>query len=260
MAVFGRGLAVTVETAVEPAFGQGERLGGIIARRVARRALVESHHDVGADRTLRVDHAFGREQMARTVDMGLEMTPLLLKFAAARQREDLKAAAVGEHRPVPGREAVHAARPLENIHTGTQIKVVGVGQDDLGPGFVAHVAVEDTLDGRRRTYGHEDRGLHHAVIGLQFTRPRLRRRVFMLERKFHRCLYNVQKYAKLFIIHKKWSQQCASRSCRGRSVRREGRMVKSRREITGPGIYGGDCQGHLSPRRARRSPNAVCFI
>ena len=132
--------------------------------------------------------------------------------------------------PVPGREAVHAARPLENIHTGTQIKVIGVGQDDLGPGFVAHVAVKDALDGRRRTYGHKDRGLHHAVIGLQFARSRLRRGVFMLERKFHRCLYNVQKYVKLFIIHKKWSQQCASRSCRGRSVRREGRMVKSRRE------------------------------
>ena len=33
----------------------------------------------------------------------------------------------------------------------------------------------------------------------------------MLERKFHRCLYNVQKYVKLFIIHKKWLQQCVSR-------------------------------------------------
>ena len=43
-------------------------------------------------------------------------------------------------------------------------------------------------------------------------------------------------------------------------MRREGRMVKSRREITGPGIYGGDCQGHLSPRRARRSPNLICFL
>ncbi len=64
MAVFGLGLAVTVETTVEPALGQSERLGGIIARRVARRALVEGHHDVGADRTLGVDHAFGREEVA----------------------------------------------------------------------------------------------------------------------------------------------------------------------------------------------------
>ena len=39
-----------------------------------------------------------------------------------------------------------------------------------------------------------------------------------------------------------------------------GHLALRQCEITGPGIYGGDCQGHLSPRRARRSPNAVCFI
>ena len=39
-----------------------------------------------------------------------------------------------------------------------------------------------------------------------------------------------------------------------------GHLALRQCEITGPGRYGGDRQGHLSPRRARRSPNAVCFI
>ena len=39
-----------------------------------------------------------------------------------------------------------------------------------------------------------------------------------------------------------------------------GHLALRQCEITGPGRYGGDCQGHLPPRRARRSPNAVCFI
>ena len=39
-----------------------------------------------------------------------------------------------------------------------------------------------------------------------------------------------------------------------------GHLALRQCEITGPGRYGGDCQGHLPPRRARRSPNAVCLF
>ena len=53
---------ILVETAVEPPLREAERLGGVFARGVARGAFVEGHHNVGSDRALGVDDAFGREE------------------------------------------------------------------------------------------------------------------------------------------------------------------------------------------------------
>jgi len=98
MAVFGTGPVILVETPVEPPLREAERLGGVFARGVARGAFVEGHHNVGSDRALGVDDAFGREEVLRAVDVRPEMASLLFQLAARGQRKDLKAAAVGEHR------------------------------------------------------------------------------------------------------------------------------------------------------------------
>ena len=100
------------------------------------------------------------------------MASLLFQLAARGQRKDLKAAAVGEHRAFPGREAVHAAGAFEDLHAGAQVEVIGVCQDDLRAGFVAHVAVENALHRRGRAHGHEDRGADDAVIRMQFAARR----------------------------------------------------------------------------------------
>ena len=47
-------------------------------------------------------------------------------------------------------------------------------------GFVAHVAVENALDRRRRAYGHENRGAYDAVVGRQFACAGFGRRILML--------------------------------------------------------------------------------
>ena len=190
MAVPGLRLRVSFETAVEPPLGERQRLGGVFARCVAGRALVESHHDVGADRPLGVDHAFGREEVLRAVDVRTEMAPLLAQLAAVGQRKDLKAARIGQHRPLPRREAVHAARLFENLRPRTQVEVVGVGQDDLGPGLVAHVAVEDALNGGGGSHGHENRRADHAVVGRELSRTCFGTGVGMSECKLHHvCQY-----------------------------------------------------------------------
>ena len=185
MAVFRGGAVVLLEAAVEPPLGQGERLGGVVARRVARRALVEGHHDVGADHALGVDDALGGEQVLRPVDVGAEVAPLLLQFAARREREDLESAAVGEHGPLPGREAVHAPGPLDDLHARTHVEMVGVGQDDLRAGLLLHVAVEEPLDRGGRAHGHEDRGAHRAVVGGELAGARPRRRILVLQGECH---------------------------------------------------------------------------
>ena len=84
---------------------------------------------------------------------------------------------------------MHAAGAFEDLRAGTQVEVVGVGQDDLGPGFVAHVAVENTFHRRGRAHGHEDRGADDAVIRMQFARAGVRRRVFMLQDEFHSDIF-----------------------------------------------------------------------
>ena len=82
-----------------------------IAARVARLvggrvdALVEHHHDVGADRGLHLDRALGREQVHALIDVAAKARALLVDRAVAGQREDLIAARVGEHRARPAHEA-----------------------------------------------------------------------------------------------------------------------------------------------------------
>ena len=103
----------------------------------------------------------------------------------AASEKTWKPAAVGEHRPLPGREAVHAARLFDNLHAGTQVEVVGVGQNNLGVSLVAHIAVEEPLDGGGRTDGHENRRANHAVVGRELAGTGPRSGVPVLKGKLH---------------------------------------------------------------------------
>ena len=104
----------------------------------------------------------------------------VFSLAACRKREDLKSAAVSQHRAFPRRETVHAAGLFDDLHAGPHVEVVGVGQNDLRTGFVAHVAVENALDRRRRAHGHENRGADDAVVGRQLACAGFGRRILML--------------------------------------------------------------------------------
>ena len=101
VSVLRLGLVVLVETAIEPTLGQSQRLGSILLRSIARRTLVECHHNVGANGTLGVDYILGRKEVARTIDVRLEVATLLLQLTARRKREDLETTAIGKHRLVP---------------------------------------------------------------------------------------------------------------------------------------------------------------
>ena len=62
-------LAETFHAATKPAVGQVEASPGIGVVGCAWRALVESHHDVGADSALDVHDALRREEVAASVDV-----------------------------------------------------------------------------------------------------------------------------------------------------------------------------------------------
>ena len=165
MTVFRLRLPIAVEAPLEPATGQIERAGRIVVRRVARRTLVERHHDVGPDRTLDIDHSLGREQMLRPVDMRAEAAAFLRKFPATGQREDLKPAAVGQNRTVPRAETMQAAGSLQNIGPRTQVQMIGIAQNDLCARLVRQVAVKHALDAAYGTHGHENGRFDRPVVG-----------------------------------------------------------------------------------------------
>ena len=101
VAILRLGLVILIEASVKPSLGQGQRLGGILLRSVTRRALIKGHHNIGTDGALGIYHAFGRKEVARAVNMRLEVATLLLQLATRRKREDLKASTIGQHRPLP---------------------------------------------------------------------------------------------------------------------------------------------------------------
>ena len=78
--------------------------------------------------------------------MRMETASLFGQFAAIGQRKDLETAAVGQDRTVPRAEAVQAARLFEDIRSRTQVKVVGIPQDNLRPDLLLQVTVENPFN------------------------------------------------------------------------------------------------------------------
>jgi hypothetical protein len=113
--------------AVRPLHGGASR--GLVGLRVD--ALVEHHHDVGAERGLHLDRALGREQVRPLVDVALEARALLVDRAILGQGEDLVAPRVGEHRAVPAHEGVHPSHAPEELGAGTEEQVIGVREHHL---------------------------------------------------------------------------------------------------------------------------------
>ena len=103
--------------------------------------------------------------MLAAIDVAAEGHPLVSQFAVLGKGEDLEAAAVGQDGTVPPVELVQASGTLDDVHTGTQVQVIGVAQDDLGLDVLAQFGHMDSLDGSHGAYWHEDRGLDLAVVG-----------------------------------------------------------------------------------------------
>ena len=174
-------LAVPVEAAVEPAVGALGRARGVVAVGVEGRALVEGERDVGAELRLHVHRLLRPHEPLRAVEVGAEAHPALgdLEHTAAgpgaaapaldlvgdpavREREDLKAARVGDQRAVPADEPVQAAELGDPLGAGRDEQVEGVAEDQLEaePGDVAEVERPHRPLRRQR----DERGRRHRPV------------------------------------------------------------------------------------------------
>ena len=91
-----------------------------------------------------------------------ERDPVLVYDAQVAERDDLEAARVGQDRAIPVHEPVQAAEPGDAFMPGSQVQVVGVGQDDRGADLV-DVVGRERLDRGIRADRHELWRLDDAV-------------------------------------------------------------------------------------------------
>ena len=126
-------------------------------------ALVKGHADVRAE--IRLDlHAFLRAHKDfPSVQVGGKIDALLPDFPQTGQREDLKAAGIGQNRPVPGHELMQPSKIVNNLVTGPQMQVVGVGKLHLTADVFQIGRAEGALDGPLSADIHKHRRLDRAV-------------------------------------------------------------------------------------------------
>ena len=97
--------------------------------------------------------------------MRAEIRPLLLELAVGRQREHLKAAAVGQYRSLPPVKLVQSPGLLQYLDAGAQVEMVGVTEYYLGLHVVAQLVHVHGLDRAERAHRHENRRLYRPVVG-----------------------------------------------------------------------------------------------
>ncbi len=109
--------------------------------------------------------------MRAAVEVRSKRHAVVVDLAQVLQREDLKAAGVGQQRPVPLHEVMQPAHPRDEFIAGAQVEMIGVGQDERRAEFF-QIARRHTLHGRRRADGREDgrgniavRGVEHSGAG-----------------------------------------------------------------------------------------------
>ena len=93
--------------------------------------MVENHRDIRAQFFLNLNAAFGGELDLRAVDMTAKRRRVLGDFRALGQTENLKAAAIGQHRSIPTHEVWQATKVLDDFFTRTQMQMIGVTQNNL---------------------------------------------------------------------------------------------------------------------------------
>ena len=95
--------------------------------------MVERHGDVGAQGPLDFHGPLGRKEPGASVDVAGELDARLGNGPEGFEREDLKAARVGQHRFGPGGEFVETTQHRHHVLAGAEMQVVGVAENDPGP-------------------------------------------------------------------------------------------------------------------------------
>src|SRR6266446_2867289 len=151
-----------VASAPGPRGGSCDGSFGVVARRGRFDTFIEDHGDIRAEGELNLYGFFRGEEMLRTVEMRAEAHAFVGHFSKRGETEDLVAAGIGKDGAGPGHELVQAAELAHKFVAGTQIKMIGIREDD----FRAEVFerfLGERFDGGLGANGHEEWGFDGAV-------------------------------------------------------------------------------------------------
>lgn len=132
---------------------------------VGIRAFVERHDDVCAQVLLDRNRFLGGEAVRRAINVTLEGHTVVIYFARLHEREDLKAARVGEHRIMPLHEFVQATHIPHQLIAGTQVEMIGVAEHERGMDvfqMFGREGLDRCLRADRRENGREEIAVRHA--------------------------------------------------------------------------------------------------
>ena len=134
-------------------------------------AFIEHHGDVCAKGQLNLGGLLRSEEMLRAVEMGTKAHAVVGYFAQIGEAEDLVATGIGEDGTGPRHERMQAAEFADQSVTGTQIKMIGVGENNFGAeGFEGFLG--ESLNGRGGANGHEGRRFDDAMRRGEKAAPR----------------------------------------------------------------------------------------
>src|SRR5271170_4395129 len=150
-----------------------------------RRALIENHGNVAAKSQLRVNRRLRRKQMRVAIQVRAKEYALIANLAIVVQAEHLKAAGVGQDRPVPRHKPMQPAQLLDQFRTRSQEQMISVGENDLGIQLASQIALQHPFYRRLRTDRHKHWRLNGAVGGVEQTGARARHRTRRENLKLH---------------------------------------------------------------------------
>ena len=162
LAIFLSGFLKTFAGAASPSRGALQRGFSLVARRGSFNAFVENHCDVGTEGQLNLGGFFGCEQMFGAVEMRSEAHAFIGNFAKFGKAEDLIATGIGQDGAGLGHELMQAAEAANQLMARTQIKMIGVGEDDFRAKFFERF-LRKRLYGSLRANRQKKRCLHHAM-------------------------------------------------------------------------------------------------
>ncbi len=146
--------------ALGPAQRQFHRATSRIQIRRIGRALIKDHDDVRAQRALHLHGFFRPHEHLGTINRRGEVHPLLLDLAHGTQTEYLKAAGVGQNRPLPLHEIVQVTVPADHLGPRAQPQMEGIAENDLRTDRL-DIARQHALHRTVGTHRHKGRRLDH---------------------------------------------------------------------------------------------------
>jgi len=144
---------------------------GLLAWRGSFNAFVEDHGDVRTERKLNLCGFFRREQVLGAVEVRTKTHAFVGDAAKLGEAENLIAAGVGEDGVRPGHELMQATEAANQFVAGTQIKMIGVGEEDFRAQLFERF-LRECFDGSLRADGKKKWRFHCAVGRGEAAAPR----------------------------------------------------------------------------------------